>query len=73
MMVGPHFSFVVVAQCDHATPRPPHRFAPAEFVPWVQARLREGLEVHVVYEGENSRNGTLCAVGQFLNDLNILL
>ena len=38
-----------MAQYDHATPRPPHRFAPAEFVPWVQA-LREGFEVHVVYE-----------------------
>jgi transposase len=42
--------FVAVAQYDHATPRPPHRFAAAEFVPWVQARLREGFEVHVVYE-----------------------
>jgi len=42
--------FVVVAQYDHATPRPPQRFAPAEFLPWVQARLREGFEVHVVYE-----------------------
>jgi transposase len=42
--------FVVVAQYDHATPRPPQRFAPAELVPWVQARLREGFEVHVVYE-----------------------
>ena len=42
--------FVVVAQYDHATPRPSHRFAPAEFVPWVEARLREGFEVHVVYE-----------------------
>jgi transposase len=37
-------------QYDHATPRPPHRFAPAEFVPWVEARLREGFQVHVVYE-----------------------
>ena len=42
--------FVVVAQYDHATPRPPQGFAPAEFVPWVEARLREGFEVHVVYE-----------------------
>ena len=25
--------FVIVAQHDHATPRPPRRFAPAEFVP----------------------------------------
>ena len=42
--------FVVAAQYDHATPRPPQRFAPAEFLPWVEARLREGFEVHVVYE-----------------------
>jgi transposase len=42
--------FVVVAQYDHATPRPPQRFAPAECVPWVETRLREGFEVHVVYE-----------------------
>ena len=42
--------FVVAAQYDHATPRPPRGFAPAEFVPWVEARLREGFEVHVVYE-----------------------
>jgi transposase len=46
----PREKFVVVAQYDHATPRPPQRFAPAELVPWVQARLREGFEVHVVYE-----------------------
>jgi transposase len=42
--------FVVAAQYDHATPRPPRGFAPAEFVPWVEARQREGFEVHVVYE-----------------------
>jgi transposase len=30
--------------------RPPQRFAPGQFVPWVEARLREGFEVHVVYE-----------------------
>jgi hypothetical protein len=42
--------FVVVAQFDHATPRPPQGFAPAEFVPWVEARLGEGLEVYVVSE-----------------------
>ena len=40
----------MVAQFDHATPRPPQGFAPAEFVPWVEARLGEGLEVYVVYE-----------------------
>ncbi len=43
-------NLVVVTQYDHATPRPPQRFAPAKFVPWVQARVQEGLEVHVVYE-----------------------
>jgi hypothetical protein len=42
--------FVVAAQYDHATPRPPQRFAPAEFLPWVEARLQEGFEAHVVYE-----------------------
>ena len=42
--------FVVAAQYDHATPRPPRGFAPAEFVPWVEARLREGFQVHIVYE-----------------------
>jgi transposase len=41
---------VVVAQYDHATPRPPQGFAPAQFVPWVEARLREGFQVYVVYE-----------------------
>ena len=41
--------FVVVAQYDrYAAPAAP--FCSAEFVPWVQARLREGFEVHVVYE-----------------------
>jgi hypothetical protein len=39
--------FVVAAQDDHATPRPPPVFAPAEFVPWVEARLQEGFEVQV--------------------------
>jgi transposase len=42
--------FVVVAQHDHATPRAPRRFAPSEFIPWVEARQRQGFEVHVVYE-----------------------
>jgi hypothetical protein len=42
--------FVVVAQDERATPHPPQRFAPTEFAPWVEARLREGFEVHVVYE-----------------------
>ncbi len=42
--------YVVVAQHDHATPRPPRRFAPGEFVPWVEGLLRQGHTVHVVYE-----------------------
>jgi hypothetical protein len=29
---------------------PATTLAPAQFVPWVQARLDEGFEVHVVYE-----------------------
>lgn len=41
---------VVVAQHDHAALRPPRRFGPAEFVPWVEELLREGHTVHVVYE-----------------------
>ena len=42
--------FVVVAQHDHAMPRPPRRFGPAEFVPWVESLLSHGHVVHVVYE-----------------------
>jgi transposase len=42
--------YVVVAQHDHAALRPPRRFGPAEFVPWVEGLLREGHTVHVVYE-----------------------
>jgi transposase len=42
--------FVMVAQYDHATPRAPRGFAPSEFVPWVEARLREGFEVRAVDE-----------------------
>jgi transposase len=42
--------FVVAAQYDHAMPRPPRGFAPAEFFRWVEVRLREGFEVHVVNE-----------------------
>ena len=40
----------MVAQYDHATPRPPQGFAPAEFVPWVEARLGKALRFNVVYE-----------------------
>ena len=50
--------FVVVAQYDHATPRPPQGFAPVEFVPWVEGRLREGFEVHVVYEWSSQKKWT---------------
>jgi transposase len=42
--------FVVVAQHDHAALRPPRRFAPPEFVPWVEGLLAQGHSVHVVYE-----------------------
>ena len=42
--------YVVTAQHDHALPKPPRRFAPAEFVPWVESLLRAGHQVHVVYE-----------------------
>src|SRR5450755_944391 len=42
--------YVVVAQHDHAMPRPPRRLAPAEFVPWVEGLLRAGHTVQVVYE-----------------------
>lgn len=43
-------TYVVVAQYEHAALRPPRRFAPAEFVPWVQGLLAQGHTVHVVYE-----------------------
>ena len=42
--------YVVVAQYDHALPKPPRRLAPHEFVPWVETLLRAGHRVHVVYE-----------------------
>jgi transposase len=42
--------YVVVAQHDHAALRPPRRFGPAEFVPWVETLLSQGHQVHVVYE-----------------------
>ncbi len=43
-------TYVVVAQYDHAALRPPRRFGPAEFVPWVEGLLAAGHTVHVVYE-----------------------
>ncbi len=43
-------SYVVVAQEDHATPRPAQRFAPAAFVPWVGRLVARGHRVFAVYE-----------------------
>jgi len=42
--------YVVVAQYDHGLPKAARRFAPQEFVPWVESLLRAGHTVHVVYE-----------------------
>ena len=42
--------YVAVAQSDQLLPKPARRFAPCEFVPWVEGLLRAGHEVHVVYE-----------------------
>ena len=42
--------YVVAAQYDHALPKPPRRFEPEQFVPWVESLLPAGHEVHVVYE-----------------------
>ncbi len=44
-------TYVVVAQHDHAALRPPRRFAPPEFVPWVEKLLAQGQAVNVVYKG----------------------
>jgi transposase len=42
--------YVVVAQYDQVLPKAPRRFAPHQFVPWVESLLRAGHTVHVVYE-----------------------
>jgi transposase len=42
--------YVSVAQHDHATPQPPHRCRPEEFVPFVEKLLARGHRVYVVYE-----------------------
>jgi transposase len=42
--------YVVVAQYDGLLPKAPRRFAPHQFVPWVESLLRAGHAVHVVYE-----------------------
>ncbi len=42
--------YVVVAQHGHAALKPPQRFAPDKFAPWVETLLRAGHKVHVVYE-----------------------
>src|SRR3954462_5425493 len=41
---------VVVAQYDHALPKPPRRFAPGEVVPWVESLIKAGHTVYLVYE-----------------------
>jgi len=41
---------VVVAQHDHATPRPPRRFSREELVVWVERLRIQGHEVRAVYE-----------------------
>src|SRR5712671_2358345 len=42
--------YVVVAQHDHATPQPPRRLRPEEFVVWVERLLARGHAVFVVYK-----------------------
>jgi hypothetical protein len=42
--------YVAVAQYGQLLPKPARRFAPLEFVPWVEALLRRDHVVHVVYE-----------------------
>lgn len=41
--------YVAVLQHGHAMPRPPQRFSPESFVPWVRSLL-PAAQVHVVYE-----------------------
>ena len=62
---------VIVAQYDHATPKPPRRFAPHEVVPWVESLLKAGHQVFLVYEAcgfgftlyrELTRVGATCYV-----------
>jgi len=43
-------TYVAVAQYDQLLPKPARRLAPREFVPWVEALLRAGHTVYVVYE-----------------------
>lgn len=42
--------YVAVAQYDHLLPKAARRLGPSEFVPWVEALLRQGHSMHVVYE-----------------------
>jgi transposase len=42
--------YVAVAQYDQLLPKAARRFAPGEFLPWVEGLLRAGHTVHVVYE-----------------------
>ena len=42
--------YVVVVQVEGAAPKPPQRFTPAAFLPWVARLRRRGDEIHAVYE-----------------------
>jgi len=42
--------YVVAVQYDESLPKPPRRFVPQEFVPWVESLLGAGHAVHMVYE-----------------------
>ena len=43
-------SYVAVAQHGQEHPKPPRKFLPTEFVPWVERLIAAGHEVAVVYE-----------------------
>jgi transposase len=42
--------YVVVAQHEAGTPKPPQRFVPPAFLHWVRKLREQGHEVHAVYE-----------------------
>jgi hypothetical protein len=42
--------YVVVRQIDGASPQPPQRFTPEEFVAWAKKQTQLGDEVHCCYE-----------------------
>jgi transposase len=43
-------SYAVVSQHGQEHPKPPRKFSPSEFVPWVERLIAAGHEVAVVYE-----------------------